>query len=70
MISKRKPHSIISNALSISILKAMSPPLPLLDLRELRSSWAKIVISQTLIRAKSALIITSECYDWFSVGKA
>ena len=27
-----------------------------------------IVLPRTLIRVKSALIITSGCYDWFLVG--
>jgi hypothetical protein len=44
-IDKRKLHSILAKAFSISILTAISPPLPLLDLRVLRISCAKIELS-------------------------
>jgi hypothetical protein len=44
-IAKRKLHSILSKAFSISIFMNIKPHLPLLDLKVCKSSWARIVLS-------------------------
>jgi hypothetical protein len=44
-IAKRKLHSILSKAFSMFIFMNIKPPLPLLDLKVCRISWAKMVLS-------------------------
>jgi hypothetical protein len=44
-IAKRKLHSILSKAFSISIFMNIKLHLPLLDLKVCRSLWAVIILS-------------------------